>query len=78
MLGISSHEMLHQHDLRCCRADRHPRVVASGPWLGACCVDTPAPGDDDATSEMAQESGEENFFLFGLTAERVANSRSSI
>jgi starch phosphorylase len=31
---------------------------------------------DGATIEMAQEEGEENFFLFGLTAEEVANSRS--
>jgi len=31
---------------------------------------------DGATIEMAQEAGEENFFLFGLTAEEVANSRS--
>jgi starch phosphorylase len=30
---------------------------------------------DGATIEMAQEAGEENFFLFGLTAEGVANSR---
>jgi len=30
---------------------------------------------DGATIEMAQEAGESNFFLFGLTAEQVANSR---
>jgi glycogen phosphorylase len=29
---------------------------------------------DGATIEMAQEAGEENFFLFGLTAQEVANS----
>ncbi len=31
---------------------------------------------DGATIEMAQEAGEENFFLFGLTAGQVADSRS--
>jgi starch phosphorylase len=30
---------------------------------------------DGATIEMAREAGEQNFFLFGLTAEQVANSR---
>jgi starch phosphorylase len=30
---------------------------------------------DGATIEMAQEAGEENFFLFGLTAQNVADSR---
>ena len=30
---------------------------------------------DGATIEMAQEAGEENFFLFGLTAKQVADSR---
>src|SRR5262249_17783041 len=30
---------------------------------------------DGATIEMAQEAGEDNFSLFGLTAEQVANSR---
>jgi starch phosphorylase len=30
---------------------------------------------DGATIEMAQEAGEENFFLFGLTAQQIADSR---
>ncbi len=30
---------------------------------------------DGATIEMAQEAGEDNFFLFGLTAEQVLNNR---
>ena len=30
---------------------------------------------DGATIEMAEECGEENFFLFGLTADEVASSR---
>jgi glycogen phosphorylase len=32
---------------------------------------------DGATIEMADEAGEENFFLFGLTADQVESSRSS-
>jgi glycogen phosphorylase len=31
---------------------------------------------DGATIEMVQEAGEENFFLFGLTAQQVADSRN--
>jgi starch phosphorylase len=31
---------------------------------------------DGATIEMAQEAGEDNFFLFGLTAEQVLSNRS--
>ena len=30
---------------------------------------------DGATIEMAEEAGQENFFLFGLTAQQVASSR---
>ena len=33
---------------------------------------------DGATIEMAEEAGEENFFLFGLTAQEVANSESLV
>jgi glycogen phosphorylase len=32
---------------------------------------------DGATIEMAEEAGEENFYLFGLTAQQVADSRST-
>src|SRR3984957_5388810 len=32
---------------------------------------------DGATIEMAQEAGEENFFLFGLTAQQVAESQGT-
>jgi glycogen phosphorylase len=32
---------------------------------------------DGATIEMAEEGGQENFFLFGLTADQVRDSRSS-
>jgi len=30
---------------------------------------------DGATIEMAEEAGEENFFLFGLNADQVAGNR---
>ena len=33
---------------------------------------------DGATIEMAQEAGEENFFLFGLTADQVGGSRGLV
>ncbi len=36
---------------------------------------TTIPRDSAVTIEMAEEAGEENFFLFGLTAQQVANNR---
>src|SRR5262249_4215621 len=38
---------------------------------GAVTIGTPA----GAATEMAQEAGEEHFFLFGLTAQQIADSR---
>ncbi len=36
---------------------------------------TPRGNVDGATIEMAEEAGEENFFLFGLTAQRMAGQQ---